>query len=179
MRKNVKLFTAVVLAAFFSACGGAEPTPEEPPPEEPPPLPEIIISDTAIIRLVMDDYQDLRVSSFDGSGAVLYFGSPAGEDEVLVVESLSVVLTTDKSPATVQAVVDLKVKTGAVSDVVHRLVLTQQDSANYEVWLANQPILAFVDDTQTLEVFCATNPPPSGAPANGCSASVAGRIVVY
>ena len=165
MRKNVKLFTAVVLAAFFSASGSDSQAEEQ-----------VIVG---ITTLVMEPYQDHVEGDFlSRPGVVLDFGSPAGEDEVLVVEFVSVILTTDKSPPTVQAVVDLKVKTGAVSDVVHRLVLTQQDDMTSEVWLANQRILAYVYTSQTLEVHCVTNPPPFGR-EYGCSASVAGRIIGF
>ena len=119
-------------------------------------------------------FQDLALANFGGSNSVtLNFGTPASAGEVLVVEFVSVTLTTDSGST--QAVVDLRVKSGGLV-VSHRLVLTQQDSTGREVWLANQPILVFVDDTQTLEVFCNTVPTPTNDSVNGCSANVAGRI---
>jgi hypothetical protein len=127
-------------------------------------------------------YQEMDLSPFDEgvvqNRATLSFSNPTLEDEVLVVEFVSATLTTD--PDAVQAVVEVKVVDVAsgIAVLSHRLVLAEQPPTGVggtEAWEANQPILVFVGNDQTLEVVCTTNPPPNHVAA-GCRASVAGFI---
>lgn len=125
-------------------------------------------------------YQDMDLSPFDDNvvqnRATLSFSNPTLEDEVLVVEFVSATLTTDADA--IQAVVDVRVVDSGFAVLSHRLVLAEQPptgAGGSEAWEANQPILVFVGNGQTLEVVCTTNPPPIHAAA-GCRASVAGFI---
>ena len=124
----------------------------------------------------LEPFQALRLANFTSSPITHNFGSPA-PGKLLIVEQLSVNVTTDDS-AGVAAVVDLEVRQSGALKAVHRIVLTRQDfGSTFAVFLANTPLLAYVNDQQTLQVDCHVTPAPTTSAAPGCLATVAGRLV--